>query len=257
MPRPGCFAAPPRPPSTSQTRRSPPPAPPRPSARTGRSRTPRTTPAMSPWAKTARASAPIPACSPVCAALRSTSSRPTRPTRSARTATAPVSQASITCSHSPSFGSVEQPWEHQRSLSRLRPKYRQALARAYQNDAVLAAYVLISKSSTLVARVLRQFLGRLAITRWNEAIHVCWKWMADVIFLRSGLTVCTTSSNNLMPLANSKLAVCSRDTDPGRPVLTQLPAPCAGVWVGAQSRGASRDPDGGRRNAGAGSQRRH
>ncbi len=48
----------------------------------------------------------------VFARLRSlplTSSRPTRPTRSAGTATAPVSQASRTCSHSPPFINVEQP----------------------------------------------------------------------------------------------------------------------------------------------------
>jgi len=108
-PKPGCCATPPRPPSTSQTRRSPPPAPPRPSARTGRSRTPPTTAATSPWARTVRASAPTPGYLPDCAASPSTSSRPTRPTRSARTDTAPVSQASKTCSHSPSFESVEQP----------------------------------------------------------------------------------------------------------------------------------------------------
>jgi hypothetical protein len=59
--------------------------------------------------KTARASAPTPACSPDCAVSPSTSSRQTGPTPSARTATARLSPASTTYSHSPPSGSVEQP----------------------------------------------------------------------------------------------------------------------------------------------------
>ena len=108
--RPGCCATPPRPPSTFQTRQSPPPVPQRPSARTGRSRTPRITAATSPWGKTARASASIPACSPACAASPSTSSRQTGPTRSAKIATVLVSQASQSYSECSLFRRVEQPW---------------------------------------------------------------------------------------------------------------------------------------------------
>ncbi len=61
----------------------------------------------SPSARMARASAPILACSPACAA--STSSRRTEPTPSIRTAAARLSQASTTCSQSPGSQSVEQP----------------------------------------------------------------------------------------------------------------------------------------------------
>ncbi len=68
------------------------------------------TAATSPWVKTARASAPTPACSPACAASPSTSSRQTKPTRSAKIATALVSQASGSYSECSMFHSVEQPW---------------------------------------------------------------------------------------------------------------------------------------------------
>lgn len=94
-PRPGCRAAPPRPPSGCPTPRSPLPGLPRLSARTGRSRTHPTTAGTSPWERTVRASAPIRAYLPACAVSLSTSSKQTGPTPSARTATEPLSQASI------------------------------------------------------------------------------------------------------------------------------------------------------------------
>src|SRR5215213_8054259 len=111
-PAPVSGIAPQRPPSTSLPPLSQPFAPPLPSETTGRSRTPRTTAATSPWARIAPASAAIPASSPASAALPSTSSRPTAEAHSPRTASALLSVASITSSTSSASHSVEQPWQH-------------------------------------------------------------------------------------------------------------------------------------------------
>ena len=77
----------------SRAHRYQPPGPPTPSGRTGRSRTPPTTAAMSPWARTPRAPASIRVCSLGSEASPTTSSRRTRPEPCLRTAIAQPSAA--------------------------------------------------------------------------------------------------------------------------------------------------------------------
>src|SRR4051812_41790953 len=110
VPAPVSGIAPPRPPSTSPPPRSPPSVPPPPSEATGRSRTPPTTAATSPWAKIAPASAATQVSSPGSAASPSTSSRPTAEAPSPKIASAPPSAASITSSTFSASHSVERPW---------------------------------------------------------------------------------------------------------------------------------------------------
>src|SRR4051812_4973646 len=108
-PAPVSGIAPPRPPPPSPPPLPQPFAPPPPSETTGRSRTPRTTAATSPWARIAPAFAATPASSPASAASPSTSSRPTAEAHSPRTASALPSVASITSSTFSASHSVEQP----------------------------------------------------------------------------------------------------------------------------------------------------
>src|SRR3954452_9440562 len=129
-PAPVSGIAPPRPPSTSPPPLSQPFVPPPPSETIGRSRTPRTTAATSPWARIALAFAAIRASSPGSAALPSTSSRPTAEAHFRRTASAPPSVASITSLASSTFHSVEQPCDRPPGLrgTRDRRAHRSTLA---------------------------------------------------------------------------------------------------------------------------------